>query len=109
MRGLAGDGLTSVIMSIDAHDIAKHEKNRGLPDVCRKIKRANEFFHSAGIQTTASVTASRLIDDYDRLPEFLESLGFKSCTFSLSADVAGQQLSELQQQRTGQLLEGRID
>jgi MoaA/NifB/PqqE/SkfB family radical SAM enzyme len=82
MRGLAADGLTSVIMSIDAHDIAKHEKNRGLPDVCRKIKRANEFFHSAGVQTTASVTASRLIDDYDKLPEFLESLGFTSCTFS---------------------------
>ena len=82
MRGLAGDGLSSVIMSIDAHDIAKHEQNRGLPDVCRKIKRANEFFHSVGVQTTASVTASRLIDDYDKLPEFLESLGFTSCTFS---------------------------
>jgi MoaA/NifB/PqqE/SkfB family radical SAM enzyme len=82
MRGLASDGLSSVIMSIDAHDVSKHEQNRGLPDVCRKIKRANEFFHSAGIQTTASITASRLIDDYDRLPEFLETLGFKSCTFS---------------------------
>jgi MoaA/NifB/PqqE/SkfB family radical SAM enzyme len=82
MRGLASDGLSSVIMSIDAHDIARHEQNRGLPDVCRKIKRANEFFHSVGIQTTASVTASRLIDDYDKLPEFLESLGFTSCTFS---------------------------
>jgi MoaA/NifB/PqqE/SkfB family radical SAM enzyme len=82
MRGLAGAGLTSVIMSIDAHDIAKHEQNRGLPDVCRKIKRANEFFHSAGVQTTASVTASRLIDDYDQLPAFLESLGFTGCTFS---------------------------
>ena len=82
MRGLASDGLSSVIMSIDAHDVSKHEKNRGLPDVCRKIKRANEFFHSIGIQTTASITASRLIDDYDRLPEFLETLGFKSCTFS---------------------------
>jgi MoaA/NifB/PqqE/SkfB family radical SAM enzyme len=82
MRGLASDGLTSVIMSIDAHDIAKHEKNRGLPDVCKKIKKAIEFFHSVGIQTTASITASRLIDDYDKLPAFLESLGFKSCTFS---------------------------
>jgi MoaA/NifB/PqqE/SkfB family radical SAM enzyme len=82
MRGFANDGLSSVIMSIDAHDIAKHEQNRGLPDVCRKIKRANEFFHSAGVQTTASVTASRLIDDYDQLPEFLASLGFTSCTFS---------------------------
>jgi MoaA/NifB/PqqE/SkfB family radical SAM enzyme len=82
MRNLAADGLTSVIMSIDAHDIAKHEKNRGLPDVCRKIKRANEYFHSVGIQTTASITASRLIEDYEKLPEFLESLSFKSCTFS---------------------------
>ena len=82
MRGLADDGLSSVIMSIDAHDVAKHEKNRGLPDVCKKIKRANEFFHSVGVQTTASITASRLIEDYEKLPAFLESLGFKSCTFS---------------------------
>ena len=82
MRGLASDGLTSVIMSIDAHEVAKHEKNRGLPDVCKKIQKANEFFHSVGIQTTASITASRLIDDYDKLPAFLETLGFKSCTFS---------------------------
>ena len=82
MRDLARDGLTSVIMSIDAHDVAKHEKNRGLPDVCKKIKKANEFFQSVGIQTTASITASRLIDDYEKLPEFLETLSFKSCTFS---------------------------
>src|SRR5579864_5750210 len=41
MRGLVNDGLTSVIMSIDAHDVTKHEKNRGLPDVCKKIKKAN--------------------------------------------------------------------
>ena len=82
MRGLAADGLSSVIMSIDAHDAARHERNRGLPDVCRRIKRANEFFGSVGIQTTASITASRLIADYGKLPAFLESLGFRSCTFS---------------------------
>lgn len=82
LRGLVNDGLSSVIMSIDAHDLLKHEQNRGLPDVCRKIQRANEFFHAVGIQTTASITASRLIEDYDQLPAFLESLGFTSCTFS---------------------------
>src|SRR5437868_3202834 len=82
MRDLANDGLSSVIMSIDSHDVAKHEKNRGLPEVCRKIKRANEIFHDLGIQTTASVTASKLIEDYERLPAFLSELGFKSCTFS---------------------------
>jgi MoaA/NifB/PqqE/SkfB family radical SAM enzyme len=71
-----------VIMSVDAHDVARHEENRGLPDVCRKIQRANEVFGELGIQTTASVTASRLIDDYDKLPDFLRGLGFSSCTFS---------------------------
>ena len=82
MRELAGDGLSSVIMSIDSHEVARHEKNRGLPDVCRKIQRANRVFAELGIQTTASVTASKLIDDYDKLPGFLTELGFESCTFS---------------------------
>lgn len=82
MRGLVADGLSSVIMSIDTHDVIRHEKNRGLPDVCKKIKRANEVFGELGVQTTASVTASRLIDDYEKLPPFLSELGFKSCTFS---------------------------
>src|SRR6476620_8758326 len=82
LRDLASDGLSSVIMSIDSHDVAKHEKNRGLPEVCRKIKRANEVFKELGIQTTASVTASKLIEDYDKLPAFLHELGFTSCTFS---------------------------
>jgi MoaA/NifB/PqqE/SkfB family radical SAM enzyme len=82
MPALVSDGLSSVIMSIDAHDAARHEKNRGLPEVCRKIKRANEVFGKLGVQTTASVTASRLIDDYEKLPDFLRSLGFASCTFS---------------------------
>ena len=82
MRELAAAGLSSVIMSIDAHDVAMHEKNRGLPDVCRKIEYANEVFASLGIQTTASITASKLIEDYQKLPEFLTTLGFTSCTFS---------------------------
>ena len=50
--------------------------------MCKKIKKANEYFHSVGIQTTASITASRLIEDYEKLPDFLETVGFKSCTFS---------------------------
>ena len=82
MRGFADDGLSSVIMSIDSHDVGRHEQNRGLPEVCRKIKRANEVFAGLDVQTTASVTVSRLIDDYDKLPEFLQTLGFSSCTFS---------------------------
>src|SRR5437763_8160302 len=76
MRELAHDGLSSVIMSIDAHDVAKHEKNRGLPDGCRKLKRANEVFGELGLQATASVTASKLIEDYEKLRECLMQLGF---------------------------------
>src|SRR5882672_7608646 len=82
MRELASDSLSSVIMSIDAHDVARHEKNRRLPDVCRKIQQANQVFAELGLQTTASVTASKLIEDYDKLPGFLTKLGFRSCTFS---------------------------
>jgi MoaA/NifB/PqqE/SkfB family radical SAM enzyme len=82
MRQFASDGLSSVIMSVDAHDVARHEKNRGLPNVCRKMKKANEVFAELGIQTTASITASKLIDDYEKLPDFLRTLGFTSCTFS---------------------------
>ncbi|MGE3309037.1 MAG: radical SAM protein [Limisphaerales bacterium] len=89
MRGLARDGLSSVIMSIDAHDVRKHEANRGLPEVCRKIQRANVVFSELGIQTTASITASRLIDDYDKLPDFLRALGFTSCTFSYPLTTLG--------------------
>lgn len=89
MRALAESGLSSVIMSIDAHDIARHEKNRGLPDVCRKIKQANERFAELGVQTTASVTASKLIEDYEKLPAFLEELGFRSCTFSYPLTTLG--------------------
>jgi MoaA/NifB/PqqE/SkfB family radical SAM enzyme len=82
MPAFAADGLSSVIMSIDAHDVRRHEKNRGLPEVCAKIQRANEVFRKLGVQTTASVTASRLIEDYAKLPDFLRALGFASCTFS---------------------------
>ena len=82
MRDFVDQGLSSVIMSVDAHEVARHEKNRGLQGVCRKIQRANQVFAECGVQTTASVTASRLIEDYQKLPDFLRALGFSSCTFS---------------------------
>mgnify|MGYP003814507053 CR=1 FL=1 len=82
MRAMVDAGLSSVIMSVDAHDVARHERNRHLPGVCEKIRWANTFFANAGVQTTASVTASRLIHDYTQLPGFLKDLGFQCCTFS---------------------------
>lgn len=110
IRQLAGDGLSSVIMSIDSEDVRRHERNRGLPDVCRKIKRANDLFAALGLQTTASVTASKLIEDYDRLPAFLQSLGFRSCTFSYPLTTLGSSYlsfsdSNLVRYRTDELIE----
>jgi len=89
MRQLAGDGLASVIMSIDAHEVRRHEANRRLPGVCAKIRHANALFAQLGVQTTASVTVSRLIDDYAKLPDFLRELGFRSCTFSYPLTTLG--------------------
>jgi hypothetical protein len=43
-----------------------------------------------------------LIDDYEKLPAFLESLGFQKLHVQLSADLAGEQLFEFQRQRPGE-------
>lgn len=77
-------GLRSILISIDAPSREVHETNRGLKDICEKIKLANGLFKKIGIQSTASVTISKLIsyDEYDRLPGFLKSLGFEQVTFS---------------------------
>jgi MoaA/NifB/PqqE/SkfB family radical SAM enzyme len=82
VRKLAAAGVVSVIISIDAAEVAKHEENRGLKGVCERIRLANAEFKKYNIGTTASVTMSRLIEDYQALPQFLKSLGFDSVTFS---------------------------
>jgi MoaA/NifB/PqqE/SkfB family radical SAM enzyme len=79
---LAASGLKSAIISIDAARAEVHEQNRGLKGVCERIRQANETFARLKIGTTASVTMSRLIDDYHALPPFLRELGFSSVTFS---------------------------
>lgn len=86
---LADAGLVSVIISIDAAEVEKHEQNRGLKGVCDRIRAANTHFQGRGIGTTASVTMSRLIDDYQKLPKFLTSLGFDSVTFSYPLTTLG--------------------
>ncbi len=78
---LSDAGLSSLIISIDAANQETHEKNRGLPGVCDKIKQANKVLKEIGLHATASVTMSHLVD-YDALPDFLESLGFTSVVFS---------------------------
>ena len=81
IRELAAGGLSSFIISIDAADADTHERNRGLPGVCDRIREANAVIDKLGLHSTASVTMSRLVD-YEALPDFLKSLGFKAVTFS---------------------------
>lgn len=89
IHDLARAGLSSVILSIDAPEAARHEEHRGLPGVCDKIQRANRLFRKLHIASTASITASRLIDDYERLPDLLRTLGFQTCTFSYPLTALG--------------------
>jgi MoaA/NifB/PqqE/SkfB family radical SAM enzyme len=81
LRELHKAGITSFIISVDAHTVEAHEANRGLPGVCEKIIEANKICKELKVECTASVTMSRLVD-YDKLPAFLEYLGFSSVTFS---------------------------
>jgi MoaA/NifB/PqqE/SkfB family radical SAM enzyme len=80
-EALAGCGVRNVIMSIDAADEGVHDRNRGLPGLCRKIARANRKLGELGIARTASVTVSKLVD-FEKLPAFLKGLEFDNLTFS---------------------------
>ncbi len=88
IRELVDGGLSSFIISVDAASRELHEQNRGLRGVCERIRRANEVICGLGRHATASVTMSRLVD-YDSLPEFLDSLGFGSVTFSYPVTELG--------------------
>jgi len=81
LRELHAAGVSSFIISVDAASAELHEQNRGLPGVCDKIREAVAVLKELGVQATASVTMSRLVD-YDALPDFLTSLGFTAVTFS---------------------------
>lgn len=89
IQALKDNGLSSIIISIDAASAEAHESNRKLARVCTRIQQANTVLRRLRIQSTASVTMSRLIDDYDALPAFLEGLGFSSVTFSYPLTTLG--------------------
>lgn len=81
-------GVSSFIISVDAASEEAHERNRGLPGVCARIREVNRILKELKIHCTASVTMSRLVD-YDALPDFLRSLGFTSVTFSYPLTYLG--------------------
>jgi MoaA/NifB/PqqE/SkfB family radical SAM enzyme len=81
-RELVAAGVSSVVISIDAATAPAHETNRRLPRVCERIRQAVQELRLLGVQSTASVTMSRLVEDYEALADFLRALGFPSVTFS---------------------------
>ncbi|MHB9037828.1 MAG: radical SAM protein [Armatimonadota bacterium] len=82
-------GLDSAIISVDAPSVEAHEQNRGIDGLCARIARANLALHDEGVETTASVTLSKLLGDLSSLPEFLESLNFQQATFSYPLRTLG--------------------
>ena len=81
IEALAAAGLKRLLVSIDSHSLPKHDLNRGLAGLHRRIAHGVARAHTLGIPTSASVTVSRLVD-YEALPEVLEQLGFHAVTFS---------------------------
>ncbi|NSW85102.1 MAG: radical SAM protein [Syntrophobacteraceae bacterium] len=82
IRRLADTGIRNLIISIDAPDAGVHDKNRGLPGLTERIRKANAIINRLGMHSTASVTISRLLGDIKRLPTFLDEMGFADLTFS---------------------------
>ncbi|MFQ5957397.1 MAG: radical SAM protein [Candidatus Brocadiales bacterium] len=82
IHAMKDSGLSTIFISIDATSVEEHERNRGLPGVCQTIKKAMPIIKESEINAIASVTISKLIKDYSKLPTFLTELGFDKLTFS---------------------------
>lgn len=82
LEALAEAGLTTLFISIDSEDVAKHETNRGLKGVIARIREATGRLAALGVAPVASVAMTRLIGDYGALGRFLRELGFVAVTFS---------------------------
>ena len=111
IEALASAGLKRLLVSIDSHSMPKHDLNRGLDGLHRRIAEGIERARTFGIPTSASVTVSRLVD-YEALPEALERLGFYAVTFSYpnreafaSNSLVYSETSKLIDQQPGELLE----
>lgn len=79
---LAGAGLKTVYVSIDAAAISDHEANRGLQGVCERIRTATCRMPELGMTAIAQVTMSKLIGDYRALVPLLRDLGLRAVAFS---------------------------
>ena len=111
IEALAAAGLRRLLVSIDSDSMAKHDLNRGLGGLHRRIAGGIARARTLGIPASASVTVNRLVD-YEALPEALERLGFHAVTFSYprrepfgSSSLVYSEDSALLDQQPGELLE----
>jgi MoaA/NifB/PqqE/SkfB family radical SAM enzyme len=111
IEALVAAGLRRLLVSLDSHSMPKHDLNRGLVGLHRRIADGIARARGLGIPTSASVTMSRLVD-YEALPEALERLGFHAVTFSYpnrepfpSNSLVYSESSALLDQQSGELLD----
>jgi MoaA/NifB/PqqE/SkfB family radical SAM enzyme len=78
---VAKAGLATLLVSLDSHSIAAHEKNRGLKGLCERIRKGVGIARSHGITTISVVTVNHLVD-FEKLPALLKDLGFDAVSFS---------------------------
>jgi MoaA/NifB/PqqE/SkfB family radical SAM enzyme len=111
IAALAAAGLKRLLISIDSDRMAKHELNRGLRGLNRRIEGGIAQARAYGIPAWACVTVNRLVD-YDALPETLERLGFDAVVFSYprrepfgSSSLVYSEESALLDQQPDELLE----
>lgn len=81
IEAMIAAGLSTLLFSLDSHDIPTHEKNRGLKGVVERLKKAVAIAKSHGLPTIAVVTVSKLVD-FSRMPEILNYVGCDAVSFS---------------------------
>jgi MoaA/NifB/PqqE/SkfB family radical SAM enzyme len=81
LESLINAGLHTLLISIDSHSMAEHERNRGLPRLGDRIRDGLRLARKAGLPTIASVTINRLLC-FEELPALLRELDFDAVRFT---------------------------
>ncbi len=82
LRELRAAGLKRLFLSVDAADPEVHDGHRGLPGLARHLRDLTPEAARLGLNPTASVTLSRLLNDLRHLAVTLREQGFVALTFS---------------------------